>query len=104
MWNCLKCLNESADTAEYCAYCGSPRAASLENAREIAAKFSNPKTNDPRKSTLSSQAYYEFPVTVPAMLRLSEGTIRVVAAIIGVVAGFACSVMVYLFADPSSMS
>ena len=38
------------------------------------------------------------------MLRLSDAIIRVVAAIVGVVAGVICSVTVYLLVDPSSMT
>ena len=99
MWNCLKCLNESADSAEYCAYCGSPRAASLENARELAMKSAAPSTQNTGIFTS-----YEFPVVVPAALRLSEAAVRVVGAMIGVLAGVMWSVTIYLFADPYSMT
>lgn len=98
MWNCLKCFNESADTAEYCAYCGSPRASSLENAREIAIKFANPNIHNARTFIPP----LEFPVTVPVVLRLSETAVRVVATAIGVVAGLTSSLAIYSLADPSS--
>jgi biopolymer transport protein ExbB/TolQ/uncharacterized protein YbgA (DUF1722 family) len=104
MWNCLKCLNESADSAAYCAYCGSPRAASLENTREIATKSANPSTRNTSTFTLSLEAAREFPLTIPVVLRLSEAAVRVVAATLGVVAGLICSVTIYLLADPSSMT
>ena len=104
MWNCLKCLNESADSAEYCAYCGSPRAASLENARELATKSAAPHTQNTGIFTSYGEGPRVFPVVVPAALRLSEAAVRVVAAMIGGLAGVIWSVTIYLFADPSSMT
>jgi biopolymer transport protein ExbB/TolQ len=96
MWTCLKCLNESDDSAQYCAYCGSPKSASLENARDIATKNANPITR--------SATAIEFPVGVPLMLQLSELTIRVIAAFGGVVAGLICAVAIYWLANPSGMT
>lgn len=104
MWNCLKCFNESAESAEYCAYCGSPRSASLENAREIAARSANPTSHSTRIFTSSVEAIREFPTIIPVVLRLSETLVRVVAAVIGIVIGLICSVTIYLFADPSGMT
>lgn len=46
----------------------------------------------------------EFPVIIPVVLRLSETLVRVVAGIIGIVIGLICSVTIYLFADPASMT
>ena len=93
MWNCLKCLSENAGSAEYCVYCGAPRAASLESA--------NPQA---RSSTLLRATNSQFPLRIPVMLRLSEAIIRVVAAMVGVVAGVSCSIAIYLIADPSGMT
>ena len=104
MWNCLKCLNESADSAEYCAYCGSPRAASLENARELAAKSAAPHTQNTGIFTSYGEGPCVFPVVVPAALRLSEAAVRVVAAMIGGLAGVTCSVTIFMVAEPSSMT
>lgn len=101
MWNCLTCFNESPDSAEYCAYCGSPKSRSLENAREIATKSSLSSSTSFVSSVRASHA---FPVIVPVLLRLSETVIRVVAAIVGVVVGTSGSVAVYLLADPSGMT
>lgn len=81
-----------SDSAEYCAYCGLSRSMNLENAREIATK------SVPISLTL------ELPVVVPSVLRLSETTVRVVAAIIGVAAGLLSSLAIYMVADPSSMT
>jgi biopolymer transport protein ExbB/TolQ len=104
MWNCLKCFNESADSAEYCAYCGSPRAASLENARELATKSAAPHTQNTGIFTSYGEGTRVFPVVVPIVLRLSEAAVRVVSAMIGVLAGVICSVTIYMVADPSNMT
>ena len=104
MWSCLKCFNESAESAEYCAYCGSPRSASLENAREIAVRSANPTSHSTRIVTSSEDSNRDFPINNPLVLRLSETLVRVVAAVIGIVIGLICSVTIYLFADPSSMT
>lgn len=104
MWNCLKCLNESADSAKYCVYCGSPRVASLENARELATKAAIPRPQKTKIFTSHREDTREFPVVVPAVLRPSETAVRVVGATIGVLAGVICSVTIYLFADPSGMT
>lgn len=102
MWNCLKCFNECADSAEYCAYCGSPRATSLENAREIATKFAN--QNPQSVLSLHVDSNSGFPVRVPVVLRVSEVTIRVLAAVVGIVAGLISSLTIDLLADPSGMT
>ena len=102
MWNCLKCFNECADSAEYCAYCGSPRATSLENAREIATKFANPNAQSVLSLHVDSNS--RFPVRVPVVLRVSEVTIRIIAALVGIVAGLFSSLTIYLLADPSGMT
>jgi biopolymer transport protein ExbB/TolQ len=104
MWNCIKCFNESRDSAEYCAYCGSPRAASLENARAIAIASANPNPHNARTSTLHLEGNSRFPVQIPVMLRLSEVAVRVIAALIGVITGLICSVTIYLLSNPSSMT
>lgn len=104
MWNCLKCLSENAGSAEYCAYCGSPRAASLENARESGSKFAHPNNPIAKTSILSSESSSQFPLNIPVMLRLSEAIIRVIAAVVGVVTGLSCSIAIYLLADPSGMT
>src|ERR1051325_3816393 len=104
MWNCLKCFNESAESVEYCGYCGSPRSASLENAREIAARSANPSSHNTRMFTSPVEAIREFPIIIPVVLRLSETLVRAVAAVIGIVIGLTCSVTIYLFADPSGMT
>src|SRR5215207_5722345 len=104
MWNCLKCQNESADTAEYCAYCGAPRTASRENAREIVTKPASPNTEYAAMFTSQRQATRGFPLVAPAVLRLSETTVRVIAASVGVLVGSLGSVAIYLLADPSGMT
>lgn len=102
MWNCLRCSNENAEPAGYCAYCGSPRAASLENVREIATKFVSPEVQQNR--TLSLTVSSVFLASIPAILRLSEAAIRGIAAVLGVVAGTLSSVAVYMIADPAGMT
>lgn len=102
MWNCLKCFNECDDSAEYCAYCGSPRATSRESVRESPAEFSNPNTHN--VLSLHFNSHSNFPVRVPAILRLSEVTIRVIAALVGIAVGLICSFAIYLLADPSGMT
>ena len=101
MWNCLKCFNECADSAEYCAYCGSPRSASLENARAIAVKYATQNTGT---STLHLEDGPQFPRRVPLMLGLSERAMRMAAAAVGVMAGLIFSITIYLVANPSSMT
>lgn len=102
MWNCLKCFSECADSAEYCAFCGSPRTNSAEKAREAATKFAN--LNVPSVLSLHAVPDSKFPVRVPALLRLPEVVMRVIAAVVGVSAGLGCSVTIYLLADPSGMT
>src|SRR5688572_6440652 len=102
MWNCLKCSNENSETAAYCAYCGSTKAASLENAREIATKFQSATFSTERRLSLAANP--DFPLAVPAVLRLSEGAIRAIAALIGIAAGIACSLVIYFLANPGGMT
>ena len=104
MWNCQKCLNENADSAEYCVYCGSPGMASLKNTREIANKFANSNTPIAKSSILLREPSPHFPSKIPVMLRLSEAIIRMIAAVVGVVAGLSCSIAIYLLVDPSGMT
>src|SRR5829696_5364772 len=92
------------DSAEYCAYCGSPRAASLENAREFATKSAAPHTQNTGIFTSYGEGTRVFPVVVPIVLRLSEAAVRVVGATIGVLAGVICSGTIDLVADPSSIT
>ena len=102
MWNCLKCFNECTDSAEYCPYCGAPRAASPESERETSTRFAN--VHVPNMLSLRVGANSKFPVRVPVVLRLSEAVIRVIAAVVGVGAGLTCSLTIYLLANPSGMT
>lgn len=102
MWNCLKCFNESEDSAEYCGYCGSPRSASLENAREIATRSAKPGSHNAR--TLTPEDIRQYPLNVPFILRLPESAVRVIAAVVGVLGGLICSAMIYFLSDPSGMT
>jgi biopolymer transport protein ExbB/TolQ len=55
-------------------------------------------------SPLSLAANPDFPLAVPPVLRLSEGAIRAIAAVIGITAGIACSLVIYFLANPGGMT
>lgn len=102
MWTCISCQNENADRAGLCAYCGSRRPVAVESARELATKFEAAIFPNEKRSSLAMNRY--FPFRVPVLLKLPERAIRAIGAAAGIALGLACSTLIYLFVDPSSMT
>ena len=100
MWTCLKCNNDNSTTASFCAFCGLPRATNPPGLPGPAPR-ANLRAVERRYSLAANP---DFPVAVPVLLKLSEGALRGIAAVIGIVLGLVLSLAVYFLADPSGMT
>jgi biopolymer transport protein ExbB/TolQ len=96
MWNCLNCYNENANTAAFCVYCGAGR---IDQTQASALK---PMVTATRGSALTANRH--FPLNVPVVLRLSEGSTRAIAGVFGIIAGISTSFLIFMLAEPEGMT
>ena len=102
MWTCLKCNNENSPNAGYCAFCGGARSVTAESSHRLGPTPEPLPAQPIRRLTLAANR--DFPVTVPAVLMLSEAKIRVIAVIFGIVVGVSLSLLLFALADPAGMT